>query len=312
MFAAPRAAIPSTPGAPQLPMSALMAIVFVMYLVPAIWGLASSIGLWRLKNWARISTIVFAVLLCMFGVFGGLGALAVPAIMKSQPSQPPNASQITIVVIASMLVFSIGELAVGVWWAIYFTRRSVTAQFIPAGSAYVLSPTSDLSAGPAAIPATLPAGRPISISIIAWFLLVCSIFFPFTFLLHTPQLLFGVLINGPAAMILMTAYLFVVLYVGIGLLKLWPSARLVGIGYFVFGMVNMAATWLRPGAADLFQRMMASQPKMFGPTPDFAFTDTFLKLIMISTAITMAIPIYFLVTRKAAFYRKESFSGPAS
>src|SRR6266478_247921 len=50
---------------------AIMVMVPFFYVLPAVWGIVTSIALLRLKNWARISIIVFAALLAVMGVFGG-------------------------------------------------------------------------------------------------------------------------------------------------------------------------------------------------------------------------------------------------
>jgi uncharacterized membrane protein (DUF2068 family) len=294
--------VPSAATGSPIPMPALMAICVAMYLFPAVWGLITGVGLWRLRNWARISTIVFAVILCFFGAFGCLTALAMPIFLSSMPTQVPNPQQFKVIMVTFMLLVGLGELGIGLWWAIYFTRRSVIAQF-----AQTLAETpAGLSAAPLQPAAITSSRRPISISIIAWFLLVSAfLFLPFALLVRSPQLLFGQLLTGVGAFALSTIYLLVIAYVGIGLLKLWPSARLVGIGYFAFGILNMAITWLRPGASELFQRMMAAQPRIFAAPPSMNFPEAFFKAIMIGTALTMAVPIYFLATRKSAFDHGE-------
>src|SRR5580765_202700 len=51
------------------PPTALLVIAGAVYFLPGVWGLVSGIGLIKLKNWARISTIVFGVLLILAGGF---------------------------------------------------------------------------------------------------------------------------------------------------------------------------------------------------------------------------------------------------
>ena|ERR1051325_8845658 len=58
----------------------------LFYALPAIWGIVSGIGLLQLKNWARISTIIFSVLLIVFGVFGMLSSMIF--FLKPPPSLP--------------------------------------------------------------------------------------------------------------------------------------------------------------------------------------------------------------------------------
>jgi formate-dependent nitrite reductase membrane component NrfD len=57
---------------PPTALKALLALTSLLYILPALWGIASGVGLIRLKNWARISTIVFSVILILIGAFSGL------------------------------------------------------------------------------------------------------------------------------------------------------------------------------------------------------------------------------------------------
>src|SRR5262252_7423540 len=54
---------------PALSAAPVFAVAIVVYVLPGIWGLLSGIGLLRLKNWARISTIAFGALLILLGGF---------------------------------------------------------------------------------------------------------------------------------------------------------------------------------------------------------------------------------------------------
>ena len=64
MFRAPVASPDQYPGSPAFFKAMLFAGVLI-YVVPAIWGICTSIGLLRLRDWARISMIAFAVLLIL-------------------------------------------------------------------------------------------------------------------------------------------------------------------------------------------------------------------------------------------------------
>src|SRR5438874_12596450 len=48
----------------------MFVLLSIVYGLMAIWGVFSGIGLIRLKNWARISVIVFSILLILLGGFG--------------------------------------------------------------------------------------------------------------------------------------------------------------------------------------------------------------------------------------------------
>jgi hypothetical protein len=79
---------------PAVYLKALMMLMPLFYVLPAIWGICTGIGLLRLKNWARISIIVFGGLLAFFGVFGAFGALIVSLVrLPNTPerwTRPPS------------------------------------------------------------------------------------------------------------------------------------------------------------------------------------------------------------------------------
>ena len=60
--------------------AAMMGAMSIFYFLLAAWGISSSIGLFRLKNRARISTIVFSVLLALIGLFSLPMAFILPLI----------------------------------------------------------------------------------------------------------------------------------------------------------------------------------------------------------------------------------------
>src|SRR5436190_21914152 len=81
---------------PAPPAAPLFAVAIVVYILPGIWGLLSGIGLLRLKNWARISTIVFGALLILFGGFSVVMAIIMsrmsfPASQHIDPAQAASA-----------------------------------------------------------------------------------------------------------------------------------------------------------------------------------------------------------------------------
>jgi hypothetical protein len=291
-----RGGIPATTGASQPPTRALLLITALIYVVPAVWGIASSVGLWRLKNWARISTIVFAVFLATVGVFGVLIAVVMP--IPVTPAQQ-NMPQIATMVRVFLGTLGAGELGIGLWLAIYFTRRRVQAQFARAVPQVVLGPADSEAQRVATM--VSQNRRPVSLTVIACFLLVGAACFPFAFLMHTPLLVLGKVLTGTMAVAGLLLFTAANVSIGIGLLKLWPAARTAGIVYFLFALVNAGVSWLSPGAAGRMQAIIAAQPKMFGSTPEVVFPPQFIAVIGIASMLVTLVPLYFLITRKSAF-----------
>ena len=126
--------------------------LFVAYLVLGLgiglWGIAASIGLLRLKNWARVSVLVMSALAIFFAVCGALGLMVVPILLSQNPGIPAAAVKMVVTVGVAMLLV---PLAIAIWWVILFTRKRVRLEFATRGAAVVSS------AIPGAAPALDPA-----------------------------------------------------------------------------------------------------------------------------------------------------------
>lgn len=294
----------------------MLVFVSLMYLVPGGLGVFTGIGLWRLRNWARISILVFSVLLMCMAVFSGLLTMVIP--FPPSPGRPMPAS-----FVLGFRLFMTGSwlalLGLGIFWLVFFTRAKVKAQFVPALTAGmpsfatgVSSPLTASSTFPMpAVPeasAVTKSARPLSITIIAWLLLAGCAFLPFNFLLHTPAVLFTRLVTGTPAAVWYGALVVIQFAIGYGLLKLKPAARVAAIAYFGFGCLNMAVFYCAPGATARVQALFESEKAMFPwmqmvpSTSQFQVSATpFIVIGVVGGLIGALVPIYFLVTRKQAF-----------
>jgi hypothetical protein len=283
--------LPASPPPPP----AMLAAAGAVYFLPGVWGLVSGVGLIRLKNWARISTIVFGVLMILGGGFTAVMmalmstmGLGVP---PSDQIDPATAARVMTMMRGAIGALALGELGVGAWFVVFLTRPKVAEQFGGAGTA---------ASGTA-------SGRPISISIIAWLMLIGAVLSTVPLILHSPAPFFLTTLSGlPAALYLITVVVLVA-YCGVGLLRLQETARLVSIGYFVFGLVNSAVFALAPGGRDRMAALLAQQQAMtsaFMPgtpsTPPFDPMNV-VYYTMAAATILLLVPLYFLVTNKRAF-----------
>jgi hypothetical protein len=117
---------PTLPFSPAIIVSAEAALFFAV----GGWSIMSAIGLLRLKSWARISIMILGGLMAVFGLFGLLAAGFVSFVpLPMPPGQAPPPAQMKAVVGVVMAVFALGQTAIGAWWIIFLSRRTVGEQF---------------------------------------------------------------------------------------------------------------------------------------------------------------------------------------
>jgi len=307
-----------TPTSAQMPQSPVVIKgIFLMgslaYLLPAIWGISTGVGLLRLRNWARISMLVFSVLLVLMSVFSGLIALVLP--LSAPPNSGLDPSVATYIRIV-MACFWLSLLGIGLWWLIYFSRKQVKMQFsqsqsAPAGGTQFEGlPMASLQ-GPAFPTQSGSRTRPMSITVIAWLLLIGCLFTPFSIWMHAPAMLFTKLVTGWMAIAVFVTFAVFQFFTGLGLLHLHPIARQAAIAFFVFGLVNGTVFYFAPGGRARVLSLIHNQNSMFPwlPSNQTQFQVDSMLLFIYCAVLGLAVaavPIFFLVTRKAAFMRNES------
>jgi len=282
----------------------------LVYVLPAVWGILTSIGLFRLKNWARISTIVFSVLLILMGIGPLLGSLLFS--FMPVPSETADHAVMTVVRV-SMGVLGLGQLGIGVWWLLFFTRSKVKQQFVPVSATITAAQSPSVNPIEAQPVSVTMAGQnsprgPISVTIIAWLLLISCPFVPINLALRIPAFLFTKVLEGWWADLYYVVVGCLLLYIGIGLLRLKPLALKVGVGYFLFTFANSAVFFLTPGGRArmlaLVERQQAMFPWMQAWQGQSAFRFDLTPFIVIGATvgtIFLVAQLYFLITRREAF-----------
>jgi hypothetical protein len=299
------------PGTSPVFMKTFFAAMSLVYFLPAIWGLVTGIGLWRLKNWARLSTIVFSVLLLLGAGFGGLISLLVP--LPAVPNSAANPSALATFRIF-MGVFWLSQLGIGIWWLVFFNRSNVKQQFRPTDPVAAAESTAyPIQTAPGNAMDSVAPERPVSITILAWWLLAGCLFIPLAFVLRTPAILFTKLLTGWQATLFLIAFAVANLCIGIGLLRLRPAARTAAVVYFAFGLVNAAVFYFAPGGHARILALMEHQQslfpwmRMFPQQPAFHIDPTpFVTIGAVAGLIGASVPLYFLITRKDAFEKAAS------
>jgi hypothetical protein len=274
-LAAFRANSPEAQVQSPIPLKPVTVGIGVLFLAAGGWGMASGIGLYRRREWARLSIIIFAVLLVGMGGSALIGLLFIR--IPDNPDLPPRAMVWIKLAIAAFY----GALTViGVWWLLLFNARR----------------TKEYFTGAAAVE---PGGRPLSVTIIAWYLLLTAVATGISAVMRVPAIFFGAVLTTWAAMALYTVYCAVSIYLGTGLLQLQESARLGAIKFFAVAAANSVVSFALPGAPARFERALAAFPWMNSPQAAAALQNP--SGFVILGVVFVMVPIFFLIRRRTAF-----------
>jgi hypothetical protein len=333
----------NNPQLPRMYFTMMRIVLPLFYAVPAVWGIITAVGLLQLKNWARISTIVISILLIVFGAFGILTSMVF--FLKPPPTNGVDPKMFTIIG-AVTAIFSVAQIGIGIWWMVFFNRASVKAQFqLPlfpfpqpghSGLPYDINmpysatpPPPGLTPSPgaaaptdAAPPPTPPIAaqqrptRPLSISIIGWFLVAGCLFVPFSVILRAPTILFTATLTGWPAVFLLLVFGALHLYIGIALLKMKPSGRLVGMAYYIFALLNTAVFCFAPGRSARIARLLDAERSMFpwmrSAQTNSPFTGDITLFLVVGAIFGIAfclVLLYFLAAAKPAFDKAAQQAG---
>lgn len=284
---------------PELPPHAVIYGMGVFYLVFVVLGLATAVGLFRLKQWARVSTLVFAGALLFFGllfavVFWFLPYMVPPSNELSDPATAMRQVRLFLIVPSVLLA------ALGGWWLYYFNRAKVSERF--------LRQSATVGMGNSEAP-RVQTRIPMSIVIIACLSLFGALStFAFGLSWRLPAMFFLLLITGNSARVFYVAFGLLHAYVGVGLLKLWASARYLAIALYVYGSLNCLLYLLLPQRY-LREITNSSQTKLWAAQQTTATTmnpllqSRMFMVIMVFSLISSLVMLYFVISRRAAFER---------
>jgi hypothetical protein len=232
-----------------------------------IFGIITAIGLLRLKNWARITTIVFAVITAAQSLLIAVVALVIPL-----PTVPDSPAHLDAFIRATMVGGCLFSLGIGLWWLIFFTRRSVREQFQPASASIPVESSASAALIPAvpipAVPvsASKPGRAPIVVVVVAIFLLAGA---PFIFIvpfIHSPAFFLGKVFYGRTGALIYVPYFLIELILGIGLLRLKRWSLPATIAFYIFGIFNGATMFFGSGRQAYIAAMLRIMP-MPAPMP---------------------------------------------
>ena len=270
---------PPNAAASPIPFKLVAIATAVFFLALAGWGVATGISIFRRQRWARLSMLVFGGLLALFSAISAIAVALVPL-----PPQPEGAPDVTTYVRWGIAIFYGVVAAIGVWWLVLFSRKR-TCEYFTSGA-----PERE-------------GARPLSITVIAWFMLItgaCTLAWaPFRF----PAVALGVMVKGWWAVGIYALYGAAELYLAVGLLRLKNWARLGSICFFALMVLNGIVFWSLPDPNGRMQAMLDAFSPSLRTQPDFPqFRGSAWAIIsVIGTLPAAVVPIWFLVRRRHSF-----------
>ena len=226
-----------------------MVFLALVLFAAAAWGIASGTGLMRLREWSRISMLVFSALLLFVCIPGLLMFLFMPFPPPGTAPSPEMTKEMLAATRIFMAVLYGILAALGGWWIYFFNKRSTKDQFLK-----VRIPGLEGMPGAEVIS---PYARPLSITLIAWWLLISGFIGVLGLSVNPPVFFLGYFFKGTYASGLMLALALVQSLIGFGLLKLRPWGRTLAIYYFQFLIFNSLTMVLIPGTQARFEQAMS-------------------------------------------------------
>ncbi len=235
-------------------------------------GIATGIGLIRLWKWARYAAIVLGACVIVFSVIPGIAVmfLRIP---------PPSSNPTGTVPAGFRMVLA----------AFYFVWAALGGIFV-----YAMMRASTVAQFNGGAVEADPRVRPLSVSIIAWFMIASAAMgLPMMALTHLPAFLLGVMLTGGVAKAFYIVYFSLYVLLGIGLLKRTSEALTPSIGLHAFAIAN-ALVMLVPSVWLRYQRAISSMSMMGGePT---AATLTWSRYLAVGSGVLLpGIIVYFLL-----------------
>ncbi|MGD0860753.1 MAG: hypothetical protein ABR912_15745 [Terracidiphilus sp.] len=288
----PSSGLPGAPAPPPMPnwMPAVMYVLCAFFVALAAWGILTSVGLFRLRRWARYSVLIIGGGLALIGLVSLLSTLMMLAVPPPMPAsvdayQAPMVQTMTKFIFA-IVAFLYGIVcAVGISWLVYFNLKRVREVFAGAP-------------GEAA-----ESRRPLLISVLAVLSMIgagCCLlaaFIPF------PAAILGWILYGWGKVALYLVFAGVEAAVGIGLWRLEEWGRRLALGAMALGLANSVVYLARPS---LMLQYSAEVNRLIDPmqSPLPAQSQTILYSSSLGFGVLLSIAILaVLIYCRGAFKR---------
>lgn len=235
-------------------------------------GIATSIGLFRLREWARLSILIFSGIVAPLCLLVTALMFLVP--LPPTPELPGGEAALRGIVIGMYGV----PLLITTWWLIMFSRAGTKAAF-----------TGD-SAGQA---------RPLIVLIVGWGNLIGGAACLIPVVMGLPAFVLGFVLRDALARTFYFAFGALSAWLGWELLRMKERARVLTLVWFGLIALNSAYATLSPTAR---ARMIEVQREIEGtPSAPELDMNAFLIASMVSTVLLLAVGAWLLVRAKPSF-----------
>ncbi|MGD0306982.1 MAG: hypothetical protein ABSC71_19330 [Candidatus Acidiferrales bacterium] len=304
---------PSRPGAAPIEIPSMlhyMQIAAVLiFVLAAAWGIATGVGLLKLREWSRISQLLFAGLIALIGVSSAMLMLAIQLPVPVNDPHPETAAHVLQITRFFIAIFYGGLAALGIWWLYYFTRRPIRDEFRTRSGASVAVvdglPGGIPRGSTEPFPGPMNRARPVSITIIAALMLLRLLSFVALPFVRVPLLFFGSIIAGPAGTALLMLFGLVQGIAGYGLLKMKMWGRNLAIAVELTNVANVVATGLLPGSQANFDSAMQQIYAQWNLPANVPMIHFPVALMMLPAIPVLLVVLYFLIKEKPAFVEAE-------
>jgi hypothetical protein len=277
-------AVQSAPAAPvPFWMPDFMYGMAIFCLLLSAWGIATAIGVIRLRRWARYSILIIGGCMAFLGLTSMSGILMLVAVPMPTPPALDAAQAHSMQAVAKfgLLMGALAYaavLAIGIWWLVYFNRKSVRSVF----------------AGPAG---QIAESRPVLISVFAVLSILAAPCCAATAFIPVPALFFGAVIGGGGKIALFLAFALLELVIGIGLWRMVEWARRLALGMMALGAVNMIVYLARPSLmlknmGEVYRAMQVAQPQFAPHVQNILIAETFSFSLLFIAAIAYMLHYY--------------------
>ncbi len=255
----------------------------IFSLLLAAWGIATTIGVYRLRRWARYSILIIGGCMAVIGLVSLLSMLLIMAVPLPFPpgmdtAQAHSMQTVVRIVLSFVALLYAAVLAIGIRWLVYFNRKSVGSVF----------------AGPAD---QIAESRPLLISVFAVLSIVGALGCIAGACIPIPAMLFGAVIGGGEKIALYIAFALLQLAMGIGIWRMAEWARRLALAFLALGALNTIMYLVRPSLmlknmSEVHRAMQLAQPEMMPHFQNMLFAETFSSSLLLIAAIAYMLHFY--------------------